>query len=51
MTRKIFADECGRRALGVVRVAPLQPVIAAQSVGAKRVESTSWAFAWVGSNR
>ena len=57
---KIFADECGRRALGIVRVAPSPqlartadpaakplPAVEARLASAARVEATAWAVSWV----
>jgi hypothetical protein len=60
MTRKIFADECGHRALGIVRVAPPIQLATAAGTTARplpvrdaghaydslRVEAPAWAFSW-----
>jgi hypothetical protein len=57
MTTKIFADECGRRALGIVQVAPsaqsarttatVLPSREGRQLPAVRVEATTWAVSWV----
>jgi hypothetical protein len=62
MTRKIFADECGRRALGIVPLAPAARSVtgsatktaaqlpvreAGRLLEAARVEAPAWAIAWV----
>jgi hypothetical protein len=62
MTRKIFTDECGRRALGVVPVAPsVLPTVqeqegsagslpvrdAGRSIETLRVEAPGWALSWI----
>lgn len=56
MARKILTDECGRRALGIVRVACTVPpaagqrrgyeVGAAYDVGATHVEAPDWVVTW-----
>ena len=57
MTPKIFADECGHRALGIVQVAPSAqsarttatavPPREGRQLPAARVEATTWAVSWV----
>ena len=50
MARKILTEECGRRALGIVRVASTVPPAAIQrrgyEFGAARVEAPDWVVAW-----
>jgi hypothetical protein len=58
MARKIFTDECGRRALGIVRVTSTVPpaatparAVAAQpsasDAGAAHIEAPAWAVSWI----
>jgi hypothetical protein len=48
MARKILTDECGRRTLGIVRVASTVPPAGAARRGYEvaRVEAPDWVVTW-----